>query len=121
MPTVLLIEDEPSLRQLLRLSFSEAGYTVQEAGDGVAGLDRARRSRPDLIVLDVMLPGIDGQEVYRQLQLDELTSSIPILVVTASTSAQDELRWQVGVANTFSKPFDAEAVVQRANVLIGRE
>jgi DNA-binding response OmpR family regulator len=120
MPKVLLIEDEDAVRSLLRMVFEQAGYLVSEASDGSAGLHKASTEAPDVIVLDLMLPRLDGETVLRRLRQDPATAATPVLIVTASDSGADELKWEVGVANTFTKPFDPDLVVSRADKALGR-
>lgn len=84
MKTILVIEDEATQVLLLTLHLQERGYRVLSALDGEEGLRKAIEERPDLIVLDLVLPGLSGLEVHRQLQAHEATREIPVLVVTAS-------------------------------------
>jgi DNA-binding response OmpR family regulator len=76
---------------------------------------------PDLIILDIMLPGMSGGEVLQRLKKASDTQTIPVIIVTASQEAQETLVWQVGSANTFSKPFDTETIVDRVEAILGKQ
>lgn len=120
LPSVLIVEDEPSVRRLLRIAFEAAGYRVFEAPDGQQAVLLAVTAHPDLMVLDVMLPQMDGNEVLRRIRSTSPTRNLPVLVVTASDYWEDTLRWQVGTGNVMMKPFDPDEVVARADGLLGR-
>ena len=82
--TVLIVEDEADVVDLLRYNLIKAGFSVLVAGDGLKGLEIARKNRPDVIVLDLMLPGMDGYYVCKDLRKDSDTEAVPILMLTAS-------------------------------------
>jgi putative two-component system response regulator len=104
--TILVCDDDPSLRELVRAVLGPR-YRFVEAGDGAEALALAREDRPDLVVLDVMLPGLSGIEVLEELRTDSRLSSIPVVVITAWSHA--ELDAQVAGADRFvSKPFDPD-------------
>src|SRR4030095_10521445 len=88
MPTVLLVEDEQTLSETLRYNLEREGYGVIVAGDGVQGLELARHERPDLVILDIMLPRLDGFSVCRILRQE---SDVPILMLTARQDAVDRI------------------------------
>lgn len=103
---VLVVEDEPDLRELLRYTLSRKGYRVLEAGDGHQGLALARTARPTLILLDLMLPGIDGLTVCRMLKAEAPTKDIPILMLTAKSRERDVLEGLAsGASDYVTKPF----------------
>ena len=105
--TVLVVEDEPDIRELIRVNLELDGYRVVLAVDGAAGLEAARAERPDIVILDVMLPGIDGWGVLTQLkaQGDEL-ANVPVLMLTALTDPMDRLRGGIeGAIRYLTKPF----------------
>ncbi|HEY7795588.1 MAG TPA: response regulator [Gaiellaceae bacterium] len=107
-PTILVCDDDPSLRELVRAVLGD-GYGFIEAADGVEALDLARDASPDLIVLDVMLPGMSGIEVLAALKADEALAAIPVVVITAWSHA--ELEAGVAGADRFvRKPFDPDAL-----------
>jgi DNA-binding response OmpR family regulator len=102
MTRVLIVEDEPPIRELIRLHLSLAGFHVTEVGDGTAALDLARRQHFDLIVLDVMLPGIDGITLCRAVRVGGVNVQTPILMVTARDAQDPELiltAWGVGLSS----------------------
>src|SRR6059058_5025691 len=81
--TILIIDDEPELIKLLDYNLTKAGYLAVSARDGAGGLDIAKKHRPDLIILDVMMPGMDGWEVCKKLRQDSATAATPLLMLTA--------------------------------------
>jgi two-component system phosphate regulon response regulator PhoB len=104
---VLVIDDEHSIRMLCRVNLAASGIDVLEAEDGEDGIEIARNERPDLILLDVMMPGLDGWEVARRLGEDPATSEIPIVFLTARVGQEDRARGeQVGGVGYVVKPFD---------------
>jgi DNA-binding response OmpR family regulator len=104
---VLVIDDEHSIRMLCRINLAASGIDVLEAVDGENGIEVARSERPDLILLDVMMPGLDGWEVARRLSQDPVTSEIPIVFLTARAGQEDRARGeQVGGVGYVVKPFD---------------
>ena len=104
--TILVCDDDPSLRELVRAVLGP-DYRFVEAADGSAALDLVRTERPDLIVLDVMLPGLSGIEVLEELRTTESLKAIPVVVITAWSHA--EIDAQVAGADRFvSKPFDPD-------------
>lgn len=119
MAKVLIIDDEPSIRALLRTILTGSGHRVTEAASGPEGLQFATSVTPDVIVLDVMLPGMDGIEVFERLRKADATKGIPVIVVTASEHGEDTLRIQVGVSNIFRKPFEPEVLVARIEEIVG--
>jgi CheY-like chemotaxis protein len=104
--TVLTIEDQADIRRLIRMTLEFKGYDVIEAGNGPDGLDLARRRRPDLILLDVMMPGMDGLTVSRTLLADPDLRRIPVVMLSALGAAGDiEAGKSTGVAEYLVKPF----------------
>jgi CheY-like chemotaxis protein len=104
---ILVVDDEASIRLICRVNLDAAGFDVVEAEDGETALSLARTVRPDLILLDVMLPGIDGWEVAEELSGIAETRDIPIVFITARSAAPDELRSHaVGGVAHIAKPFD---------------
>ncbi len=104
--TVLTIEDQPDIRRLIRMTLEFKGHRVLEAGDGVEGLRLARFEKPDLILLDVMMPGMDGLTVGRTLAADPVLSRIPVVMLSALGNVGDiEAGLQCGVRAYLVKPF----------------
>ncbi|MGH9156063.1 MAG: response regulator transcription factor [Acidimicrobiales bacterium] len=119
--TILVVDDDPVIQQLLRVSFEMEGYEVITADDGLAGLERARADRPDLMILDVMMPRMNGIEVARTLKSDPDTSSIPILMLSAKAQAADvSAGGASGVDDYVTKPFDPEVLLERVEGLLRR-
>ncbi len=114
---VLVIDDEPDVLLLCKVNFEFAGHEVLEAPDGEKGMDLAERERPDLIVLDVMLPNRDGISVLEELGTRFDTREVPVVLLTAKAQAEDQLRgWEAGAAEYVTKPFSPVTlteVVQR--------
>ncbi len=109
---VLLIDDDPIIRHLARGLLTPAGYVVREAADGPEGIRAARLEHPDIILLDLQLPSLDGYAVCTQLKADPATQNIPIIVLTASTDRS--LHGQItraGAAACIPKPFRREALL----------
>jgi two-component system phosphate regulon response regulator PhoB len=106
MGRVLVVDDEPDVLLLCRLNLQQRGHELIEASDGSSALELARERHPDVIVLDLMLPGMTGYEVLETLKLDEKTSDIPVLVLTArSLRADRERSHGLGASGFLTKPF----------------
>jgi DNA-binding response OmpR family regulator len=115
---VLVVEDEPALLETLAYNLTRQGYEVSTAADGLQALDAARRERPDVIVLDVMLPGLDGFEVCRILR-QEMTA--PILMLTARDDEVDKVvGLEVGADDYVTKPFSMRELMARVKALLRR-
>lgn len=115
---ILLIEDEPALREVEGAYLRRAGYAVVEAADGQAALEEFARAAPELVVLDLNLPGVDGLTVCRHLRRD---STVPIIMVTARTSEIDELLGlDSGADDYLKKPFNPRILVARVQALLRR-
>ena len=103
----LIVDDEAPIRLLCKVNLEAEGIEVLEAGDGVAGLEVARTQKPDAILLDVMMPGLDGWSVAEQLLADEATSAIPIIFLTARADLRDRVRgMDAGGLDYVTKPFN---------------
>jgi CheY-like chemotaxis protein len=113
---VLVADDEPAMRVLVRVNLQVEGIEVVEARDGREALDLAARERPDLLLLDVMMPGLDGWEVARRLAESPETRDIPILFMTALAGSEDRRRgFEVGGVGYIVKPFDPILLGERVN------
>ncbi len=107
MPRVLVIDDEGPIRLLCRVNLEAAGMEVSEAQDGPSGVEAARAERPDVILLDVMMPGMDGWEVFGELLKDDQTAKIPIVFLTARAELRDQARGlELGGVDYVTKPFN---------------
>ncbi len=103
---VLVIDDEPDVLMLCRMNLERAGHEVLEASNGHDGLELAQRERPDVVVLDVMLPTIDGLAVLDDLARDHATRDVPVILLTAKTHREDRrAAWVAGCAGYMTKPF----------------
>jgi len=107
MTRVLVVDDEAPIRLLCRVNLVAEGMQVIEAGDGQEGLEKARRERPDVILLDVMMPLLDGWQVAEALLDDEATKAIPVVFLTARAEARDQARGlELGGIEYVTKPFN---------------
>jgi len=114
--TVLIVDDEQSLRDALEMTFSREGYQVLKACDGREGLEAARTSLPDVILLDVMMPGMDGYEVCKRLRSHYRTRHIPVILLTAKGTEEDKLEGLQGGANDYVlKPWNKRELVTRVH------
>jgi len=120
-PTILIVEDEAPLLTLLRYNLEKQGFRVEEAADGQEALLRVAETKPDLIVLDWMLPALSGLEVCRQIRRRPNTRDLPIIMVTARTEDQDAVRaLDTGADDYIAKPFVMEALLARIRALLRR-
>ncbi|MGA7884124.1 MAG: response regulator [Acidobacteriaceae bacterium] len=105
---VLIIDDEEDIREVAALSLETvAGWEVLMAGSGAAGIARAEEQQPDAILLDVMMPGMDGPTTFRELRANPKTAQIPVILLTAKVQSADQKRFSdLGVAGVMFKPFD---------------
>lgn len=104
--TVLVVEDEKDILDVVDFNLRQAGYRVFKATDGAEGLRLAKHEVPDLVVLDLMLPGMDGKEVCRRLKAGEDTRGIPVLMLTALSSETDRIiGFEIGADDYLTKPF----------------
>jgi two-component system OmpR family response regulator len=119
--SVLIVEDEASIRELLRLHLTLAGYDVEEVGDGTLGLERARAAKFDLIVLDVMLPGLDGITICRAIRSQGVNAETAIMMLTARETESDAvLGLESGADDYVAKPFGIRELVARAAAVLRR-
>jgi DNA-binding response OmpR family regulator len=118
---ILIIEDDLDLTELLTVELSKHHYTVRVASDGQKGLAQARRRPPGLIILDLMLPGLDGWEVCRWLKVDPRTKPIPLLILTALNQEENRVKGlELGADDYITKPFSTKELVARIRALIRR-
>jgi len=116
--TILLVEDDDSVRQLLRVSLERHDFEVVEASGGAEGLDLLERSRPDAVVLDLMMPGGDGERLLAELRAAPATERIPVVVVSGKPQVGEEVIGLVGRENFLTKPFDPQTLVDRVKALV---
>jgi len=119
--TVLVIDDEAPIRLLCRVNLEAEGMDVLEAADGPSGLEKARSETPDVILLDVMMPGLDGWRVAEELLDDERTESIPIVFLTARAELRDRARGlDLGGLDYVTKPFNPVELATQLRRLLER-
>ncbi|GAW67048.1 arsR family transcriptional regulator [Geoanaerobacter pelophilus] len=122
MPTVLVIEDEKDLAELVVFHLEQEGYSCLVAHDGATGLAEARRSKPDLILLDLMLPGMMGTEVCRTLKGAEHTAGIPVIMLTAKGEEIDRVvGFEMGADDYVVKPFSTRELMLRVRAVLRRK
>ncbi len=120
--TILVIDDELGIIEFVRSGLRKEGYHVEIAQDGPTGLSRARQLHPDVVVLDVMLPGIDGLNICRQLRADPNTQDLPILMISAKEGVDDRVRGlEMGADDYLIKPFDFVELLARIRVILRRQ
>ncbi|MBL8725268.1 MAG: response regulator [Planctomycetes bacterium] len=120
-PKVLVIEDEPDILEVIQYNLEREGHKVIACRNGEQGLSRIRTDNPDLVILDLMLPGMDGVEVCRQVKSDPVTRSIPIVMVTAKGEESDiVLGLGIGADDYITKPFSPRELVARVKVVLRR-
>jgi DNA-binding response OmpR family regulator len=119
---ILIVEDEPEFRSGVKIRLEASGYEVMEADDGAKGLEMARGNSPDLIILDLMLPKIDGYKVARLLKFDEKYRRIPIVMLTARSQQNDkDTGLSVGADAYLTKPFKSEELLETIARLVQQE
>ena len=117
--TILLVEDEEAVRELEKFILEQQGYTVMEARDGLEGLTKAEFRKPDLILLDLMMPDVSGGRMYDEMKQHPATAGIPIVVVTGKPDAHQIFDEEIGPENVIMKPFEADTLLARIAAHIG--
>ena len=118
---ILIVDDEPDLLEMVQISLETEGYECIVAYDGFRALERARKERPDLIILDVMLPGLNGYKVCRLLKFDEKYTQIPIIMLTAEVQQADRLLGEeTGADYYMTKPFEPDKLLAKVAELLGK-
>ena len=115
---ILIVDDEEVIRRVLRSLLRKEGYEVIEAEDGGAGVELAKKEDPDVILMDLMMPGMGGLEACRLLKKDEKTKNIPVLVITALGGENKTEAIDAGIDDFVSKPFDAEEISIRVKSML---
>ncbi|MEA2144132.1 MAG: hypothetical protein QOI64_2562 [Solirubrobacteraceae bacterium] len=120
---ILLVDDDDDIREVAGMSLETVGgRRVSRASTGTQGIAKARAERPDAILLDVMMPGIDGPTTFRRLRADPLTREIPVILLTAKVQAADRHRFEkLGVAGMLTKPFDPMALSDQVDATLATE
>ena len=118
---ILVVEDDLDIRELISFNLQNEGHQVFEAKDGEAGIDKAREKLPDLILLDLMLPGIQGLDVCRIIKSDQETKKTPIIMVTALGQEEDIVKGlETGADDYITKPFSIKVLIARVNAVLKR-
>ena len=121
MPRILVIDDDPAISELVSINLEMAGYDVNQAEDGIKGQALAVQLQPDLVMLDLMLPKVDGFTVCQRLRRDDRTSDIPVLMLTALGQTQDKVEgFNAGADDYLTKPFEVEEMLARVRALLRR-
>jgi CheY-like chemotaxis protein len=120
---ILLVDDEDDIREVAGISLEAVGgWQVSRASSGVEGIAKALAERPDAILLDVMMPGIDGTTTFKRLQAHPQTRSIPVILLTAKVQTADRHRFEeLGVAGMLTKPFDPMALSDQVAAILANE
>lgn len=118
---VLVVDDEPDILSILVYQFSREGFRVSTAVNGQSAITTAVEERPDVVILDLMLPGIDGYEVLSRLRKNERTASIPVILLTARREEEERIRgFEVGADDYVTKPFSPRELILRVEALLRR-
>lgn len=121
MATILVVDDDEIVARSVELSLRRDGFQVSVAHSGVEGLKVARRESPDLIILDIIMPGMDGYEVCRELRRDPLLGDVPVLLLTAKGKDEDKIEgFRVGADDYLTKPFNIDELVLRVKAILRR-
>jgi len=116
---ILIVDDEVDLVETVRFPLEEEGFTVLVSYNGEDALDKARKEKPDLILLDIMLPKLDGYKVCRLLKFDEQYKHIPILMLTARTQEKDKIiGMETGANGYITKPFEMEELIEKVKAYL---
>jgi two-component system, OmpR family, alkaline phosphatase synthesis response regulator PhoP len=119
--SILVIDDEKDIIELVKYSLDKEGFLVKGAADGESGVSMAQRDVPDLVIVDLMLPGIDGLEVCRRLRLDARSAGIPIIMLTAKSSESDRIvGLELGADDYVTKPFSPRELAARVKAVLRR-
>ena len=117
---ILIVEDHPTMREAMRLVLDGQGYTIDEAGDGGTALERIRSDRPDLVFLDLHIPGLDGPEVLRAIRDDAATRDLHVIVVTATGEEGKADALALGADGYVTKPFSPVELLARVRSALAR-
>jgi len=121
MQQILIVEDEIDIAELIAFNLERSGYKVIKAHDGISGTNLALQHRPDLIILDIMLPGRDGYGVFKELRRDTRTSNTPVLMLTARSQTEDRIKGlEAGADDYLTKPFSPKELMLRVHAILKR-
>lgn len=121
MQKILIIEDERDIADLVGFNLERAGFEVLKAHDGITGADMAIQQRPDLVILDLMLPGKDGYRVFKDIRRDTRSSGIPVIMLTARAQTEDRIQGlEAGADDYLTKPFSPKELMLRVQAVLKR-
>jgi len=121
MEHILIVEDEIDIAQLVSFNLERAGYSVDIVHDGREGLEKIVKDQPNLVILDLMLPGMDGYQILKEMQRDTRSHSIPVLMLTAKSQTDDRIKGlELGADDYLTKPFSPKELILRAQAILKR-
>jgi len=119
--SVLIVDDDPVVRRMLQLSFESEGFSVLTAGDGLEGLEAMRSGKPDVVILDIMMPKLDGMKVMNELNDDDDLRGTPVILLSAKATSLDvDLGLKAGAADYVTKPCDPIDLVDRVRSVLAK-
>jgi DNA-binding response OmpR family regulator len=117
---ILIVEDHPTMREAMRLVLEHEGFVIREAADGTSALSQAREQLPDLMFLDLNIPGTSGADVLRELKSDPATVGVPVIIVTATGEEGRDYVLSLGADEYFTKPFSPTALLRTVERVLDR-
>ncbi|MBI1979483.1 MAG: response regulator [Elusimicrobia bacterium] len=120
MATILVVEDEQMILDLITMVLEPKGHTIVHTQDGDKAMEIAKESKPDLVLLDVMLPGLDGFSVQNQLYEDEKLKRVPVIMMTAKSQLEDVFKTSPNVAGFIAKPFSVKDLLEKVSAVLKR-
>jgi CheY-like chemotaxis protein len=116
---ILIVEDHPTMREAMRMVLEHEGFAIEEAADGQSALERVRSAPPDLVFLDLNIPGTSGAEVLRELKADPATAEVRVIIVTATGDEGRDQVIELGADEYFTKPFSPLALLRTVERVLG--
>lgn len=121
MEKILIIDDEPSICDIVQVLLVSSGYSVKTVGNGKDGIELAKKWIPDLIILDIMMPGMSGYMVAKHFSLDETLAKVPILLLTATANVAGNIMLEMPTKYRITKPFDSDDLVQMVHKIFSQK
>jgi len=119
--SVLIVDDDPVVRRMLQLSFESEGFDVITAGDGLEGLEAMRSGKPNVVILDIMMPKLDGMKVMNEVNADDDLRGMPVILLSAKATSLDvELGLKAGASDYVTKPCDPIELIDRVRSLLAK-
>ena len=117
---IMVVDDEPYIARVIKFKLEQEGYTVISANDGVTGLEKIREEKPDMVLLDVMMPGMSGYEVCQKIKGDAELAGIPVVILTAKGQERDrEQGFSMGASDYITKPFSPNRLLELVKSIVG--